>query len=375
MTSDVKFRLPAQRIIGSCTLFLYLLGDVQTAATKPRTEAEIAQFNWKNLKMLNRKGVEKVVAYLKEVQETHKFLGPWHSNATLLLEINEQLIRGDRPVILHDFFDASVVEGLQQSIKQIGEDGLLSIPSISDRPEDQDTDNFDVQAYDAAKSLQEKCKVLDTRFTFRHHDWAQKKVSDKLGSYHPKLKELYALQNDDRWIDAWNYLLKGSGFFVKQNMSQRLAPPSADGKIRMPTTLREWMPGDFSLLHHDMVHGRALSINIYLSTPDWKEDWGGNFIWCGPEPFSDVTLVVPASNSASFFIPTRDSFHAVDLVRPESAAAGGRRYSLTAFHTLEFAEKPGGDNKDTTYWRHVDALRKLRHDVKAGRSKFGKVEL
>eukprot|EP00747_Dinoflagellata_sp_TGD_P203805 gnl/TRDRNA2_/TRDRNA2_77439_c0_seq2.p1 gnl/TRDRNA2_/TRDRNA2_77439_c0~~gnl/TRDRNA2_/TRDRNA2_77439_c0_seq2.p1 ORF type:complete len:156 (+),score=4.77 gnl/TRDRNA2_/TRDRNA2_77439_c0_seq2:3-470(+) len=115
---------------------------------------------------------------------------------------------------------------------------------------------------------------------------------------------------------------------------------------RSRVTFRDYMPGDYSLLHDDTraPDNNILSVNYWLPATGWKSIWGGNFIWCGAVGNRVSHLVVPVEfNQASIFIPRQNSssgstLHGVELVKDVHDPSSHHRFSFTQFVTMPDAE-------------------------------------
>eukprot|EP00933_Yihiella_yeosuensis_P033335 TRINITY_DN27067_c0_g1_i1.p1 TRINITY_DN27067_c0_g1~~TRINITY_DN27067_c0_g1_i1.p1 ORF type:complete len:344 (+),score=58.28 TRINITY_DN27067_c0_g1_i1:75-1106(+) len=327
------------------SVFAWLCYHLDLIQGLPLTEAEHRDFNLTGLKQLSKKRARQVSSLLKELQ----VLGPWHSNITFLLDLNKRLVEGGEPLIIDGFFDDAIFDGLQKSLHALADEGNLKADRKGKKPDIRKT-GVDMKTLDAAVSPKQKCKILsDVPFQFRHHDWSFGEIKGKPSRY-PALKEVLIAWKSEKWNRAWNSLLAGSGYRVKSDIQERMMP------AQMPT-LREWMPGDYSLLHNDHMPARVLSINIYLSTTDWQLDWGGNFLWCGSKPYANARRIRPASNSAALFLPHEETWHAVEAVK-SSNGNSGRRWSITSFLKTAFSDDPQRDQH-----RHAAALQARQSEL------------
>eukprot|EP00746_Dinoflagellata_sp_MGD_P026251 gnl/MRDRNA2_/MRDRNA2_16183_c0_seq1.p1 gnl/MRDRNA2_/MRDRNA2_16183_c0~~gnl/MRDRNA2_/MRDRNA2_16183_c0_seq1.p1 ORF type:complete len:444 (-),score=78.40 gnl/MRDRNA2_/MRDRNA2_16183_c0_seq1:46-1377(-) len=88
--------------------------------------------------------------------------------------------------------------------------------------------------------------------------------------------------------------------------------------------------GDFSFGHSDCNNGRLLSFNIHLaSEEDWKEEWGGGFVWCYP-----YSYVPHRYNQMILFAPRAHSEHHVEMTF-SAAPSHARRLSITGWFNAE----------------------------------------
>lgn len=81
---------------------------------------------------------------------------------------------------------------------------------------------------------------------------------------------------------------------------------------------------------------RAVTFNYFL-TKDWREEWGGRFIWCKPRQ-----EFVPTYNTLLLFRVGSESQH---LVEPVLAGAQRRRYSITGWFVTKRSPEELGKRK------------------------------
>ena len=88
---------------------------------------------------------------------------------------------------------------------------------------------------------------------------------------------------------------------------------------------------DYSLMHTDFVNRRVLSVNYWFTTPGWKSEFGGSFLWCAAH--RDAVRLQPGWNQAVIFLPHADTWHAVEVVlnAGNSKMQGDHRFSYTTF--------------------------------------------
>lgn len=209
---------------------------------------------------------------------------------------------------------------------------------------------LDLEAYAAALAPAERCAMLrkaEARlgFKFQFHILDPRgKATPKAQEFPGHLRVLGGLSGES-WRRVLLALLFGSAAAVAAS-SAEFDPPY----------FREFVAGDYALLHNDLggSNRRALCMNYWFASEGWSDDWGGAFLWCGPrgDPSGardaaaravlenpQAARVPPAFNQASLFIPQPDSWHAVDVVAAHKVPSE-RRFSFTSW--LEVPLGPEG---------------------------------
>lgn len=91
--------------------------------------------------------------------------------------------------------------------------------------------------------------------------------------------------------------------------------------------------GDYIAEHNDYynkeladgsVISRSVTFNYYL-TRDWREEWGGRFVWKNP-----YREIIPSFNTLVMFLVGPQSHH---WVEPISEDAYGKRFAITGWFT------------------------------------------
>ena len=112
---------------------------------------------------------------------------------------------------------------------------------------------------------------------------------------------------------------------------------------------------------------RRLNILVYL-TPDWDEEWGGDFELWDPEVRELREVIPPRFNCCMVFNTTRTSFHGVRTIRcPE----GVTRNAFAAFYyTEEPPEGWNGEYHSTIYRARPGEWRKRFVEMPLDRAAF-----
>ena len=167
-----------------------------------------------------------------------------------------------------------------------------------------------------------------------------------------------------RWSQALNLLLNGTGYMLKFNKKHHddEKASGSDGLVHRLKTqgpfFREFMPGDYELLHNDCVHSRMLSITGWCGSLDWQPEWGGNNLWCGmPETtvssgaleFVDAIKNPPVFNRAGLILPQLGAYHAVEpvtMLKPVDK----HRFSWTFWTSIPDLETSGRREGGYEHW-------------------------
>eukprot|EP00927_Polykrikos_kofoidii_P036920 TRINITY_DN31123_c0_g1_i1.p1 TRINITY_DN31123_c0_g1~~TRINITY_DN31123_c0_g1_i1.p1 ORF type:complete len:510 (-),score=65.20 TRINITY_DN31123_c0_g1_i1:215-1522(-) len=323
----------------------FLQSPLGVEALWPPTEAEASSFNGATLSDgLTEADVEKIQELLRH--RDLAVLGSWRENTTALREMNDKL-RKNTFWSVDEFFDGAVARELFQDMKRMSdEDQVFSLLTSEEPPRVAGSRKND---FAINKPAAAECQRLDTiPFDYRHHDWTKDLTKN---DYKQVSAILRALQSSN-WAKAINILLRGTGFSVLHE--------NATDRLKTATVMfREFEPGDYSLLHTDnIVHGenfRVLSLNAWFSTPGWRSEFGGNFLWCGGKKnFVGAERLTPEFNQLAVFLPLanvageKGSNHLVEIVH-DNHGREFRRFSLTSFMTLK------GDAWKHWRWRGLSA--------------------
>eukprot|EP00929_Paragymnodinium_shiwhaense_P013325 TRINITY_DN12118_c0_g1_i1.p1 TRINITY_DN12118_c0_g1~~TRINITY_DN12118_c0_g1_i1.p1 ORF type:complete len:456 (+),score=96.29 TRINITY_DN12118_c0_g1_i1:111-1478(+) len=310
----------------------------------PATEAEATGFRrdqWQSgLTDTDVKEVQHLLA-----SPELRALGSWKANATALREMNGRL-RANTFWGVEGFFQETVANELYEDFVSMAEESAFSLLTSETPPL---TAGARKGLFAESEPVVDTCKRLEAiPFDYRHHDWT-KDLTETEKTY----KQVFKLRSafmSPAWAKVVNILLKGTGFSVLSKDGAEVATRLNTGTVMF----REFEPGDYSLLHTDnVIHGekfRVLSINAWFSTPGWRKEYGGNFVWCGGDGnFQGAERLAPGFNEMALFLPLspvepeHGSRHAVEIVH-DNHGRDYRRFSITIFMVLQ------GDA-----WRHWKA--------------------
>ena len=103
------------------------------------------------------------------------------------------------------------------------------------------------------------------------------------------------------------------------------------------------------MLHPVEPWYRRINLLLYL-TPDWQEEWGGNFEMWNEDTTEKIQDVSPVQNRCVIFNTTSKSFHGHP--RPLNTPPDVQRWSVALYYFTKHA--PEGEEKhNTAQWRYV----------------------
>lgn len=105
-----------------------------------------------------------------------------------------------------------------------------------------------------------------------------------------------------------------------KKLVERLSGEDCSGELLFGAS--RYLPGDYSLPHHDRFMSRSVAYVWHL-TKNWDPSWGGHLVWCSP-----MISINPAFNTLIVFRVTNESFHFVSPVAPY---AQGKRMTINGW--------------------------------------------
>ncbi|CAE8657996.1 unnamed protein product [Polarella glacialis] len=281
--------------------------------------------HWK-FDLLGDRGLQKIQKLLAKPELA--FLGSWRFNVSFLRDLNARLVNSVAGRSDFALIDGFLDEDVARAVLRDTEVGLERGWSRALGTGPLNATGLDLEAYRKASSPADRCKLLEKEerklgFQFQFHVLDPRgHATPRAGDFPGHMSVLRGLSSK-RWMQVLSLLLTGSG---KRPANDDFEPPY----------FRDFTHGDYALLHNDLggKGRRVLCLNYWLPTPGWLAEWGGNFLWCGSGGSGQAARTVPVFNQASLFVPTQDSWHAVELVDAEHKDAKEHRFSFTSWLTL-----------------------------------------